>query len=286
MDTKAQQTVDLSGKVCLITGANSGLGKATSLALARMGAQVVMLSRDAQRGQAAVDEVRRESNNSRVELLLADVSSQRSIRKAADEFKSRHDKLHVLVNNAGVNLGSRQVTEDGIESTFAINHLGPFLLTHLLLDVLKASAPSRVIMVGSGAHSMGKLRFEDLQFEKKYSAMGAYSQSKLANVMYTYELARRLSGTGVTVNCADPGTVATSLGSDQWIFRFLVKLPFFQTPEKGAATAVHLASAPELQGVTGKYFAKQREAKSSERSLDAEASKRLWEESARLVHVA
>jgi NAD(P)-dependent dehydrogenase (short-subunit alcohol dehydrogenase family) len=276
----------MEGKVCLVTGANSGLGKATALALAKMGAAVVMLCRDQTRGSAALEEVKQQTGSSRVELLLGDLGSQRSVREAAAEFKRRYQRLDALINNAGVNLGKRVVTEDGIEATFAINHLGPFLLTNLLLDLLKASAPSRIINVASGAHRMGKIQFDDLQFEKKYRPMGAYSQSKLANVYFTYELARRLKGTGVTVNCADPGVAATSLGSDQLLFRILVKLPLFTTPEVGAQTSVHLASAPEVKDMTGKYFAKKKELASSKASHDEAIARKLWDTSATMTHLA
>jgi NAD(P)-dependent dehydrogenase (short-subunit alcohol dehydrogenase family) len=187
------------------------------------------------------------------------------------------------VNNAGVNLGKRTVTPDGLEATLATNHLGPFLLTHLLLDVLKASAPSRIVIVGSGGHRAGKIRLDDLQFERKYSAFQSYSQSKLANVLFTYELARRLKGTGVDVNCADPGVVATSLGSDQLLYRLVVKWPWLQTPAEGAQTAIHLASAPELTGITGKYFIKSQEKPSSKASYDERLARELWDVSARLT---
>jgi NAD(P)-dependent dehydrogenase (short-subunit alcohol dehydrogenase family) len=284
-DTSADSK-QLAGKVALITGASGGMGKSTALALARKGAQVVMLCRDATRGAAAVEDVKRESGNAQVELLIADLASQRSIRDAVAEFKKRHSRLDILVNNAGVNLGQRTVTPDGIEATLATNHLGPFLLTNLLLDVLKASAPSRVINVGSGAHRPGKIRLDDLQFERKYSAFSAYAQSKLANVLFTYELARKLKGTGVDVNCADPGVVATSLGGDQLIFRLIVKLPFLQSPDQGARTAIYLASAPELTGVTGKYFEKSKEKASSKPSQDEKLAGELWDVSARLTGLA
>jgi NAD(P)-dependent dehydrogenase (short-subunit alcohol dehydrogenase family) len=283
MSNATVNSQQLDGQVALITGASSGMGTATATALARMGARVVLLCRDAARGAKAVETVKSQSGSEKVELLLADLASQRSIREAAAEFKRRHSKLHILVNNAGVNLGQRVVTPDGLEATFAINHLGPFLLTHLLLDVLKASAPSRIVNVGSGAHKPGKIRLDDLQFERKYSAFQAYAQSKLANVLFTYELARRLKGTSVDVNCADPGVVATSLGSDQLIFRLIVKLPFLQTPAQGSQTAIHLASAPELKGVTGKYFIKSQEKPSSKASYDEKLARELWDVSARLT---
>ncbi len=275
----------LKGKVCLVTGGNTGLGKSTATALARMGGHVIILSRDKARGEAAVAEIKSQTGNQQVDLLLGDLGSQQSTRSAVAEFKSRYNKLHVLVNNAGVNVGNRVLTPDGIESTFAINHLGPFLFTNLLLDVLKASAPSRVVNISSGAHTAGNIQLDDLQFEKKYSAFRAYAQSKLANVLFTTELARRLAGTGVTVNAVDPGTVRTSLGSDQWIFRLAVKLPFFVSPDQGAQTAVHVATAPEIEGVTGKYFAKSKEKTPSKRAQDAALAKQLWDISAKLTNL-
>lgn len=283
--TNSGQTASLAGKTCMVTGGNTGLGKSTALALARMGAQVIIFSRDPAKGATAQAEIKSATGNAQVDVLVGDLSSQRSIRNAVAEFKSRYQKLHVLVNNAGVNVGTRTVTEDGLEATFATNHLGPFLLTNLLLDVLKASAPSRIVNVSSGAHAMGDIQLDDLGFEKKYSPFKAYSQSKLANVLFTFELARKLQGTGVTVNAVDPGTVRTSLGSDQRLFRILVKLPIFVTPEKGALTAIRVASAPELEKVTGKYFAKEKEKESSKRSQDAALAKQLWDISAKLTHL-
>jgi len=273
----------LKGKICLVTGGNTGLGKSTATALARLGGHVIILSRDRARGEAAQAEIKSQTGNAQVDLLLGDLGSQKSTRSAAAEFKTRYKQLHVLVNNAGVNVGNRVLTEDGIESTFAINHLGPFLFTNLLLDVLKASAPSRIVNVSSGAHSAGAIQFDDLQFEKKYSAFKAYCQSKLANVHFTTELARRLQGTGVTVNAVDPGTVRTSLGSDQWIFRLAVKLPFFVTPDKGARTAIRVATAPELEGVTGKYFSKEKEKSPAKHAQDEAIAKQLWDVSAKLT---
>lgn len=282
----ANGSQSMKGKVALVTGANTGLGKVTSLELARQGATVVMLCRNADKGRAAVEEVKAASNNPNVELLVGDVSSQSSIRAAVKQFTAKHPALHVLVNNAGVNLGTRQLTPDGYEATFATNHLGPFLLTNLLLDALKAGAPSRVITVASGAHKMGKLNFDDLQFEKKYRGMGAYAQSKLSNVLFGYELARRLKGTGVTSNLADPGVAATSLGSDQWIFRLIVKLPIVPKAEDGAATSVYLATAKEVEGITGQYFIKKKPAKSSPLSQDEGLARQLWDVSAKLTGIA
>ena len=274
---------NMSSKVCLVTGANSGIGKETALALAKMNARVMMVCRDRARGEAALQEVKQQSGNTALELMLCDLSSQKSTRQFADDFKATHDRLDVLVNNAGVYLRKRTLTTDGIESTFAINHLAYFLLTNLLLDILKRSAPSRIINVASDAHAYGKVDFENLQGEKKYGGARAYANSKLENIVFTYALARRLEGTGVTVNCLHPGAVATG------IFRALpkpleaiIKL-FTLSPEKGAETSIYLASSPDVEGVNGKYFVKKAVAKSSQSSYNEEAAHRLWDVSAQLT---
>src|SRR5438046_3949167 len=205
----------MTGKVCLITGGNSGIGKATALGLAKLNASVVIVSRDKDKGEATLIEIRSKSGNRNVDAMTADLSSQDSVRELAHDFKGRYKKLHVLINNAGIFLPKRVPTVDGLEATFATNHLGHFLLTNLLLDVLKASAPSRIINITSSAHRGTEMDFEDLQGEKKYSGFHAYSQSKLANVLFTYQLARLLEGAGVTVNCLHPGVARTRLGKDQ-----------------------------------------------------------------------
>jgi retinol dehydrogenase 14 len=274
---------NMSGKVCLVTGANSGIGKITALALARMGARVVMVCRDRARGDAALAEIKQTTGSNGLELMLCDLSSQADIRRFADEFKATHDRLDVLVNNAGVYLRKRTTTIDNLEATFAINHLGYFLLTNLLLDLLKQSAPSRVVNVSSDAHAHGHINFDDLQGEKSYSGVKAYCHSKLANILFTRELARRLAGTGVTANCLHPGAVATG------IFRALpkpieavIKL-VTMSPEKGAQTSIYLASAPAVEQVTGKYFVKCAEARPAPEAQDDQIASRLWAESARLT---
>jgi retinol dehydrogenase 14 len=277
----------MSGKVVLVTGANSGIGKETALALAKQGATVVCVCRNKERGEAAVADIKRESGNANVELMLADLASQKSTRAFAEEFKRTHPKLHVLVNNAGVINPERTVTEDGFESTFALNHLGYFLLTHLLLDVLKASAPARIVNLSSEAQRGGHIDFDDLQGEKKYGAWKAYMQSKLANVMFTYDLAKKLEGTGVTVNAVHPGPVATGFGSQfKGVVGFVLQTlgrPFMLTAEQGAQTAIYLASAPEVEGVTGKYFAKKKPINSQRESHDEGIRRRLWEVSEKLT---
>jgi retinol dehydrogenase 14 len=281
---------EMSGKIVMVTGANAGIGKETALALAKLGARVVCVCRDRGRGEAAVAEIRQRSGNDQVELMLCDLSSQQSIRAFAEEYKRTHDRLHVLVNNAGVVIQNRQVTVDGLEATFALDHLGYFLLAHLLLDVIKASAPARIVNVSSDAHRAGRIDFDDLQFEKKkYAAFGAYCQAKLANIMFTYDLAERLEGTGVTVNAVHPGPVNTNFGSDSTGF-FNLAMRVFKlfalTPEQGAQTSIYAASSPEVEGLTGKYWSKNKPVKSKAESYDVSIRKRLWELSERMTGLA
>ncbi len=273
----------LAGKLCIVTGANTGIGKETALGLARLGATVVMVCRDRERGEAAQREIKQKSGNSNVDLMLCDFSSQNSIRQFVRDFTERHNRLDVLVNNAGVVLRQHSMTEDGLESTFAINHLGYFLVTNLLLDVLKKSAPSRIVNVASTAHKYGKLDISGWPTGRNYSSFGAYANSKLANVLFTYELARRLKGSGVTSNCLHPGGVGTNLFRGLPAFmQTLIKLVTI-SPERGARTSIFLASSPEVEGVTGKYFARSKQQQSSVASRDEEAANILWEVSAELT---
>ncbi|MEK6406857.1 MAG: SDR family oxidoreductase [Acidobacteriota bacterium] len=273
----------MSSKICVVSGANAGIGKETALGLAKLGATVVMVCRDRERGEAAQHEIKQKSGNDRVELMICDFSSQNSIRQFASDFKQRYDQLDVLVNNAGVVLHERSMTEDGLESTFAINHLGYFLLSNLLLDVLRKSAPSRIVNVASTAHKYGKLDINAWPAGRDYSAFRAYANSKLANVLFTYELARRLQGTGLSANCLHPGGVGTNLfrGLPGFV-QALIKLVTIG-PERGARTSIYLASSSEVEGVTGKYFARRRQQKSSEASHNQEAARRLWELSKELT---
>lgn len=279
----------MDGKVCMITGANSGIGKATALSLGRMEMTVVLVCRNLDRGQAAQAEIQAASGNPNIDLLLGDLSSQAEVRRLVQDFKSRYSRLHVLINNAGVTLSKRQVTQDGIETVFAVNYLAPFLLTSLLLDMLKASAPARVVNVAGDYHRKATINFDDLMGEKGYDGMRANNQSKLAMVLFTYELARQLDGTGVTANCLHPGAVATGgplKDPDLSKFgRFMYKLvkPFFLSPEKGAETSVYLASSPEVEGVTGKYFVRKQAVASSPESYDLEIASRLWKISTQLT---
>ncbi|GCE45794.1 NAD(P)-dependent dehydrogenase (short-subunit alcohol dehydrogenase family) [Thermosporothrix hazakensis] len=281
----------LQGKVCLVTGASSGIGKATALGLAHRGAHVVMACRDLARGAAAQNEIQAHSGNPHVDLMQVDLASQESIRQFVAHFKDRYTHLHILINNAGISNFSRQETEDGIEETLAVNYLAPFLLTNLLLDTIKESAPARIINVSSDMQSSGTIDLFDLQLKTgRYSFPRAYSQSKLALILFTYALARRLEGTGVTVNCLHPGFVATNIGQQDLgpVLKTLVGLllPLLGSkPDEGARTTLYLATSPEVEGVTGKYFIKGVPKKSALVSYDRVLQERLWEESLKLTHL-
>jgi retinol dehydrogenase 14 len=274
-------------RTCLITGANSGIGKVTARALAASGATVIMVCRDRARGEAARAEICRVTNTDRVELLIADLSEQRQIRQLAADVKERFSELHVLINNAGIWNDKRELTADGYETTWALNHLAYFLLTDELMNLLKASAPARIINVSSDYHKLGHIDFDDIQLGEGYSGGRAYGQSKLANVIFTYELARRLKGTRVTANCLHPGAVNTNFFNNvKGLFGMLtwVGKPFLRSPAKGAETVVWLASSPEVEGVSGKYFFDRREKRSSPESYDQNVASRLWEASKRMTN--
>ncbi|MGA3123006.1 MAG: SDR family oxidoreductase [Polyangiaceae bacterium] len=276
----------MQGKIVVITGANQGIGKASAVALGALGAKVVLVCRNADKGRAAVGDIERAGAKG-VDLVLADMGSQADIRRAAAEIRSKHRRIDVLLNNAGVFVPSRRTTVDGLEETFAVNHLGYFLLTSLLIDVLVASAPSRVVSVSSDAHRRSRMRWDDLQFQDgRYKAFGAYGQSKLANILFTRELARRLDGTGVTANCLHPGLVASGFGHTYGgAFGVIVSLarPLMIGPEDGARTSVYLASSPDVTTVTGKYFTKCTERRPSAAALEDGAPERLWSVSERLT---
>jgi retinol dehydrogenase 14 len=277
----------MTGKTVLVTGGTGGIGKATAIGLARLGARVGVTGRDAARTAAAAAEIRTAAGSQAVDAFVADLSSQTEVRRLAAEVLDAYPRLDVLVNNVGGHWAHRHVTADGLEHTFALNHLAPFLLTNLLLDRLRASAPARVVTVSSGAQNLGRIDFDDLQGERRYSGQGAYNQSKLANVMFTYELARRLDGTGVTATVLHPGVVRTAFGAEDQaaVFRVMLPLmrPFMKSPEQGAATSVYLASSPDVEGVTGRYFANRKPKTSHRSSYDVAAATRLWQVSDNLV---
>ena len=280
----------MSGKTCLVTGATNGIGKAAAQALAKMGVTVVVVGRNALKTAQLVEEIRAASGNQNVDSLLADLSSQKEVRRLADEVKSRYPHLHVLLNNAGGTFTTRQLSVDGIEMTFALNHLAYFLLTNLLLDTLKASAPARIINVSSDAHSGGKIDFDNLQGERSYSGFGPYGNSKLANILFTIELARRLEGTGVTVNALHPGLVNTGFGRNNpgllmKIMGAIIPL-IARSPEKGARTSVYLATSPEVQDISGKYFVDCKVTQPAPQASDRAVALRLWNVSAEIVHLA
>jgi NAD(P)-dependent dehydrogenase (short-subunit alcohol dehydrogenase family) len=278
---------DMHGKVCLVTGASSGIGKETAVELAKLGATVVAVSRDRVRGEAALAEIRSRSGNPTVELLLGDLGVQSGVRRVAADFREKHDHLHVLVNNAGAAFPDRKLTADGIERTFALNHMGYFLLTDLLLDLLKGSAPARIVNVASVGHKQWRKAEFDPKHEQGFSTFSAYAQSKLANILFTAELGRRLQGTGVTVNCLHPGGVATNIwtAADSIASKLIGILgkPFMLTPAQGAETMVFLASDPSVADVTGQYFYKKRAVRPSRLGQDPALAHKLWELSEHLL---
>lgn len=252
--------------------------------MAKLGYHVIMLCRNETKGTSAREEIVNESGNMNVDLMIADLSSKDSIRRFVDEFNRRYEKLDVLINNAAVNLFPRQLTDDGFEKSFATNHLGHFLLTNLLLKKLSAAGKARIINVSSSAQA--ELDLDDLMNENKYAVMKVYSKTKMANVLFTYELARRLEGSRITANCLHPGVVRTNLARDaKGIFKLLITLfyPFFASPEKGAETSVYLATSPEVEGITGKYFHKTKQIRSSRQSYDENIARKLWEVSEQLT---
>ena len=276
----------MKNKICLVTGATSGIGQVTARVLAQQGATVIIVGRNKEKCIQTTNNIREITKNSSVEYILSDLSIQNDVRKLAEQFLSKYNKLDVLINNAGVSIQKRQETVDGIEVTFAINHLSHFLLTNLLLNVIKASEPARIINVSSALHTRSSLNFDDLEGKKKYSSMDAYSKSKLANILFTYELARRLEGTRVTVNAVHPGLVSTNLSSNSSGFtKFVWNIMsiFALNVEKGAESSVFLATSPDIKNITGKYYSKMNMVPSSEESYNEENAKRLWKVSLKMT---
>jgi NAD(P)-dependent dehydrogenase (short-subunit alcohol dehydrogenase family) len=278
MDTSMQ------GKICMVTGATSGMGKATAAALAEKGATVILVARTAEKGERVRDELRAGSRNPRVEALCADLSSQAAIHALAETFTRRYQQLDVLVNNAGGIFFRRETTVDGLEMTLAVNHLAPFLLTHLLLDVLRTSSPARIINISSSVERVGSIAFRDLQRTTRYVGFTAYAQAKLALLLATYDSARRLDGTGVTVNAVVPGPVATNFGKQSRVLSVL--FGFARSAEDGAQTAIYLASAPQVADITGQAFYHKKALRSSRASHNLAIQRRLWQVSEDLTGIA
>jgi NAD(P)-dependent dehydrogenase (short-subunit alcohol dehydrogenase family) len=278
----------MNGKIVLITGATSGIGKETALGLAKMGATVVLVGRSREKLDRVAGSIASATGNRTIDTMVCDLTSMESVRKLASDFKHKYQRLDVLINNAGEIVSERRTTVDGFEYTLALDHLSHFLLTMLLVNLIEASAPARIINVSSSAHSLGRIDFEDLMGEKKYTPMKAYGQAKLANLLFTYELARRLAGTGVTANAVHPGAVRTNFGKGmkgRWRIFLWLGSPFLIDAERGAETSIFVASSPEVSGITGKYFVKKKEKMSSKRSHDQTGAKRLWEVSSKLTGI-
>jgi NAD(P)-dependent dehydrogenase (short-subunit alcohol dehydrogenase family) len=278
--------LEASGRKILVTGASSGIGRATAVELARRGAELLLVGRTPERCAAALAEIRA-AGGDKPELVRGDFGSLAGIRQLADEIRDRTDRLDVLVNNAGVTLTRRQVTEDGFERTFAVNHLGYFALTGHLLPLLRAGRDARIVNVASEGHRFGRLDFDDLQNELRYRMLRVYGQSKCANVLWNTELARRLEGSGITANCLHPGGIRSNLGAGNGVLLDFVQRAvgriFLKSPEQGARTSVYLATSPEVAGVSGRYFAKCRQKRPSAHATDPEAARRLWELSEEMV---
>ena len=275
-------------KTVLVTGATSGIGQETARQLAARGAQVIVAGRDQRKAEATVAAIRRETGNDHVDFLLADFASLAAIRGLSQQVKAHYGRLDVLVNNAGATFFRRELSEDGYEMTFAVNHLAPFLLTNLLLDTLDASAPARIVNVASDAHAAATMDLEDLQYEQGYGIMKAYSRSKLANIMFTYELARRLQGSQITVNAVHPGFVSTGMGTNnvpRWLGRIFQSITglFARDAAQGAETVIYLADAADVEGISGLYYQDMTPIQSSALSYDEALARRLWESSAAMV---
>lgn len=269
----------MDGKIVLITGATSGIGRATSAGMAELGAKVVLVGRNRDKLEATRLDIIRRTNNEQLETMQCDLSSMKEVRHLAEHFNKSHDRLDVLLNCAGGIMRERTLTADGYEYTFALDHLSPFLLTNSLMDTLRSSAPSRIVTIATSAYNPGHINFEDIMYEKNWKPFRTYCQAKLANVLFTYELASRLQGTGVTANCLHPGAVNSGFGRDQKGLGRVISLllgPLGISPEKGAITPIFLASSPQVEGVNGKFFVKKLEKRSPKESYDKDIAERLW----------
>ena len=279
----------LSKSVCMITGATSGIGKVTALRLAEMGAELFLVCRNPTKAERTIQEIATRTGNNKASAIIGNLSVQTDIHKIANEFLRLNKPLNVLVNNAGVFNFKQKVTVDGYEEMFAVNHLAPFLLTNLLLPRIKTSSRGRIINVASGAHMLVKeIQFNDLNFNYNFKALNVYSHSKLANMLFTHELAKRLKGRRTTVNAVDPGEVSTGLGAQNGILGKILQLlmkPFIQRPDKGARTSVYVSTSLELEGISGKYFRNCLEKKPRSWAEDENAARRLWEISAKLTNL-
>lgn len=278
----------MDNKICMVTGANSGMGKITVLELAKAGATVIMVCRDQKRGNDALSDILMESKSKKVELMLCDFASQKSIRNFAEEFKKKYESLDVLVNNAGFVAPKRELTVDGVETTFAVNHLGYFLLTNLLIEPIKKSEAARIVNVSSDGHWLGNIDFDNLNSERGYMSFKAYANSKLANILFTKELSRRLAGTNITTNCLHPGAVNTAFADNMpGILKPLGKFvkSFLLSPEQGAQTQIYLATSPDVANITGEYFSNKKVAKSSKTSRDPDIAKKLWKVSEQMTDI-
>jgi len=271
--------MELQNKTAIITGATSGIGRVTAIAIAREGARLVLPVRSIEKGKALQDEIEKETGNTSIEIMHCNLASLDSVRKFSEDFQKKYDKLHLLINNAGLWESKRKESDDGFEMNFAVNHLAPFLMTNLLLDTIKKSAPARIIGVSSTAHKYGKMRFSDLEGKKSWGSMQSYGQSKLANILFTRRLAKELEGSGVTANCLHPGVVNTQLFNKLPGFIQKVSSLFMITPEKGAQTSIYLATSPEVENITGEYFDKKKIAKTTAHARDMQVADTLWEAS-------
>lgn len=277
--------MDIKDKICIITGATSGIGRETAKELAKKGAILVLPIRDSLKGDILKDEILEQVPDAQLDFMHCDLASFASIREFATAFKKKYNNLHVLINNAGIWETKKNLTSDGIEKNFAVNHLAPFLLTNLLLDTIKASAPSRIVNVASDAHKQGKINFSDLEFEKKYSTLGSYAQSKLANILFTKKLSQKLKGTGVTTNCLHPGVVSTNLFDKMPKLLMGAMNLFMISPQKGAQTTLFLATSPQVEHVSGEYFAKSKSKKPAPQALRQDTADKLWEISEKYVGI-